>query len=415
MAEILIIGAGIIGLSSAYYLRKQGHQVVILDKGDLQDNCSFGNAGMIVPSHFVPLAAPGMISQGIRWMLNSKSPFYVKPSLNKDLVSWGLKFMKYANDAHVASSAEPLRDLSLLSKQLYEDLSKEPGFDFGLVNNGILAFYKTEKAAEEEAHLAAAGRKLGLDMVVLNAEECKALQPDLELDVLGAVHYKCDAHLYPGKLMKALMSFLSKDGVKIIRNHEVTDIEADGSKITKVWTGDKVWNADHYVLATGSFSPALAKMAGIKLSIMPGKGYSFMEDDPDHKMTIPALLCEARVAITPMNGQIRYGGTMELAKMNDKVNLKRVEGILESIPKYFTNLKPKMPQVDKIWYGFRPASPDGLPYIGRNTRLSNLVIATGHGMMGLGLGPATGLLVSQLINETKPTMNLQAFNPSRFD
>jgi D-amino-acid dehydrogenase len=415
MAEILIIGAGIIGLSSAYYLRKQGHQVVILDKGDLQDNCSFGNAGMIVPSHFVPLAAPGMISQGIRWMLNSKSPFYVKPSLNKDLVSWGLKFMKYANDAHVASSAEPLRDLSLLSKQLYEDLSKEPGFDFGLVNNGILAFYKTEKAAEEEAHLAAAGRKLGLDMIVLNAEECKALQPDLELDVLGAVHYKCDAHLYPGKLMKALMSFLSKDGVKIIRNHEVTDIESDGSRITKVWTGDKAWNADHYVLATGSFSPALAKMAGIKLSIMPGKGYSFMEDDPDHKMTIPALLCEARVAITPMNGQIRYGGTMELAKMNDKVNLKRVEGILESIPKYFTNLKPKMPQVDKIWYGFRPASPDGLPYIGRNTRLSNLVIATGHGMMGLGLGPATGLLVSQLINETKPTMNLQAFNPSRFD
>jgi D-amino-acid dehydrogenase len=415
MAEILIIGAGIIGLSSAYYLRKQGHQVVILDKGDLQDNCSFGNAGMIVPSHFVPLAAPGMISQGIRWMLNSKSPFYVKPSLNKDLVSWGLKFMKYANDAHVASSAEPLRDLSLLSKQLYEDLSKEPGFDFGLVNNGILAFYKTEKAAEEEAHLAAAGRKLGLDMVVLNAEECKALQPDLELDVLGAVHYKCDAHLYPGKLMKALMNFLSKDGVKIIRNHEVTDIESDGSRITKVWTGDKVWNADHYVLATGSFSPALAKMAGIKLSIMPGKGYSFMEDDPDHKMTIPALLCEARVAITPMNGQIRYGGTMELAKMNDKVNLKRVEGILESIPKYFTNLNPRMPQVDKIWYGFRPASPDGLPYIGRNTRLSNLVIATGHGMMGLGLGPATGLLVSQLINETKPTMNLQAFNPSRFD
>jgi D-amino-acid dehydrogenase len=415
MAEILIIGAGIIGLSSAYYLRKQGHQVVILDKGDLQDNCSFGNAGMIVPSHFVPLAAPGMISQGIRWMLNSKSPFYVKPSLNKDLVSWGLKFMKYANDAHVASSAEPLRDLSLLSKQLYEDLSKEPGFDFGLVNNGILAFYKTEKAAEEEAHLAAAGRKLGLDMVVLNAEECKALQPDLELDVLGAVHYKCDAHLYPGKLMKALMNFLSKDGVKIIRNHEVTDIESEGNRITKVWTGDKAWNADHYVLATGSFSPALAKMAGIKLSIMPGKGYSFMEDDPDHKMTIPALLCEARVAITPMNGQIRYGGTMELAKMNDKVNLKRVEGILESIPKYFTNLKPKMPQVDKIWYGFRPASPDGLPYIGRNTRLNNLVIATGHGMMGLGLGPATGLLVSQLINETKPTMNLQAFNPSRFD
>jgi D-amino-acid dehydrogenase len=413
MADILIIGAGIIGLSSAYYLRKQGHSVVILDKGDIQDNCSFGNAGMIVPSHFVPLAAPGMISQGIRWMLDSKSPFYVKPSLNKELISWGLKFVKFANDKHVASSAEPLRDLSLLSKQLYQDLFQEPGFDFGLINKGILAFYKTEKAAEEEAHLAASGRKLGLDMVVLNPGECKALQPDLELDVLGAVHYKCDSHLYPGRLMKLLLDYLSKDGVKIIRNHEVTDIQYSGGKITKVWTGDKDWQADHYVLATGSYSPAIAKMAGVKLSIMPGKGYSFMEDDPDEKVTIPALLCEARVAITPMNGQIRYGGTMELAKMNDKINLKRVEGILESIPKYFTNLKPQMPTTKNIWYGFRPASPDGLPYIGRSQQLSNLVIATGHGMMGLGLGPATGLLVSQLIDEVTPSLNLKPFLPSR--
>jgi D-amino-acid dehydrogenase len=414
MANVLIIGAGIVGLSSAYYLSKQGHDVVVLDKSDIQDNCSFGNAGMIVPSHFVPLAAPGMISQGIRWMLDSKSPFYVKPSFNKDLVSWGLKFMKYATDAHVAKAAEPLRDLSLLSKQLYEDLSKEPGFDFGLVNNGILAFYKTEKAAEEEAHLAASGRKLGLDMVVLSPAECKALQPNLDIDVLGAVHYKCDSHLYPRKLMQILISYLSKNGVKIIRNHEVTDIECHDRRVTKVWTGSTEWRADHYVLATGSYSPALAKMAEIKLSIMPGKGYSFMEDDHEKKMTIPALLCEARVAITPMNGQIRYGGTMELAKMNDKVNMKRVEGIVESIPKYFTNLKPEMPQADKIWFGFRPASPDGLPYIGRSKKLDNLVIATGHGMMGLGLGPATGLLVSQLIDEVKTTVNLQPFQPSRF-
>jgi D-amino-acid dehydrogenase len=414
MADILITGAGIVGLSSAYYLRKAGHTVTILDKSDLQDNCSYGNAGMIVPSHFVPLAAPGMISQGIRWMLDSKSPFYVKPSLNLDLVNWGLKFMKHANDKHVASSAEPLRDLSLLSKQLYEDLAKEPGFDFGLVNNGILAFYKTEKAAEEEAHLASAGRKLGLDMVVLNPTECKALQPNLEIDVLGAVHYKCDSHLYPKKLMQLLMSFLSKDGVKIVRNHEVTDIEYTGRKITKIWTGNTEWIADHYVLATGSYSPALAKMVDIKLSIMPGKGYSFMEDDPAKRMTIPALLCEARVAITPMNGQIRYGGTMELAKMNDKVNMRRVEGIVESIPKYFPNLKPDLPQLKDIWFGFRPASPDGLPYIGRSKQLDNLIIATGHGMMGLGLGPATGLLISQLIDGVKPAVNVEPFQPSRF-
>ena len=413
MADILIMGAGIVGLSSAYYLRKKGHNVVILDKGDIQDNCSFGNAGMIVPSHFVPLAAPGMIQQGIRWMLNSKSPFYVKPSLNRELIGWGLKFMKYANDQHVASSAEPLRDLALLSKRLYQDLAKEPGFDFGLTNNGILAFYKTEKAAEEEAHLAARGRELGLDMVVLNPAECKSLQPKLDLDVLGAVHYKCDSHLYPKKLMEALLSFLEKDGVKIFRNHEVTDIETADGKIKSVLTGNKAWTADQYILATGSYSPALAKLAHIHLSIMPGKGYSFMEDEPEQKMSIPALLCEARVAITPMNGQIRYGGTMELAKMNDKINMKRVQGIVESVPKYITNLKPAIPKEGNIWYGFRPASPDGLPYIGRSKVLDNLLIATGHGMMGLGLGPATGLLVSQIVEETRTDICIDAFLPAR--
>src|SRR6201986_3442475 len=125
MSKVIIIGGGIIGLSSAYYLSKAGHQVTILDKGDLTDNCSFGNAGMIVPSHFVPLAAPGMVEQGIRWMFNSKSPFYVRPSLNPELFGWRLKFLKSANKQHLEHSAVPLRDLSLLSKQLYLDLAKQ--------------------------------------------------------------------------------------------------------------------------------------------------------------------------------------------------------------------------------------------------------------------------------------------------
>ena len=146
---------------------------------------------------------------------------------------------------------------------------------------------------------------------------------------------------------------------------------------------------------------------------MPGKGYSFMEPEPAQRMTIPALLCEARVAITPMNGQLRYGGTMEIAKINSQVNMNRVEGIVRSIPKYFPDLKPAIPDVKDIWYGFRPSSPDGLPYIGRSDRFQNLVIATGHGMMGLSLGPATGLLVSQIIKEEKTEIDIKAFLPAR--
>lgn len=410
MSKVLIIGGGIVGLSSAYYLQKKGYEVTVLDKGDVTDNCSYGNAGMIVPSHFVPLAAPGMISQGIRWMFNSKSPFYVRPSLNLNLVNWGLKFMKHATSKHVKQSAEPLRDLSLLSKKLYEDLTNEPGFNFELTNNGILAFYKTEQAGEEEAHLAEKANELGLDMAVLNAAECKALQPQLNLDVLGAVHYRCDAHLYPGKLMENLLTYLEQNNVKIMRNKEVDGIETDSSKITRVFTGNDVWEADEYVLATGSWSPAIAKMVNLNISLMPGKGYSFMEPEPKKRMTIPALLCEARVAITPMNGSIRYGGTMELDKINSRINMQRVKGIVESVPKYFPDLKPDFPAQDKIWYGFRPSSPDGLPYIGRSAAQKNLVVATGHGMMGLSLGPATGLLVSQIIAEQQTEIKINSFS-----
>lgn len=413
MAEILIIGAGIAGLSSAYYLTKQGHQVTVLDKGDIQGNCSFGNAGMIVPSHFVPLAAPGMLSQGIRWMFNSKSPFYVKPSLSGSLIGWGLKFMKHANNEHVNASAVPLRDLSLLSSKLYDDLSKEPGFEFELSHNGILAFYKTEKAGEEEAHLAEKAVALGLDMAVLSPESCRALQPQLELDVLGAVHYRCDGHLYPAKLMEALLRYLEEAGVKIMRRHEVTRIERSGTKITSVFTGEQKWQADQYVLASGAWSPEVASMLGLGLSMMPGKGYSFMEDEPAQRMTIPALLCEARVAITPMNGQIRYGGTMELAKINDRININRVKGIVEAVPEYFPGLKPELPKPEKIWYGFRPSSADGLPYIGYSKKISNLILATGHGMMGLSLGPATGLLVSQVAAGQPTEIEINSFSPDR--
>lgn len=414
MSKVLIIGGGIMGLSSAYYLQKAGHEVTILEKGDLTDNCSFGNAGMIVPSHFIPLAAPGMVQQGIRWMFNSKSPFYVKPSLNPDLISWGLKFLKHANTSHVERSAKPLMEISLLSKNLYQKLNKEPAFDFGLVEKGILMFYKTEKAGEEEAHVAEKGRELGLDMAVLNPKECHDLQPDLKLDVLGAVHYRCDAHLYPTHLIAALVKHLESNGVNIIRNHEVTRIETSGGKISKVLTGTKELTADEYIIAGGSWSPAIAKLVNLKVSLMPGKGYSFMVKEPQQRMQIPALLAEARVAITPMNGSIRYGGTMELDKINDRINMNRVKGIVESIPKYFPDLHPELPAEKEIWFGFRPSSPDGLPYIGRSNKYANLVIATGHGMMGLSLGPATGLLVSEIVSETKTHIDVNAFSPNRF-
>lgn len=413
MGKAIIIGAGIIGLSSAYYLQQSGWEVTVIEKGDLSDNCSFGNAGMIVPSHFVPLAAPGMIEKGIKWMFDSKSPFYVRPSVNLDLVGWGLKFMKSANKEKAEKAAMPLRDISLLSKELYADLSGKIG-DFGLTNNGILMLYKTDKVGEEELHIAEQARNLGLDVASLSAAEAQKLQPDLKLDVLGGIHYRCDAHLNPNQLMALLQQYLTGAGVKIVKNTEVTKILHDKGKITSLVAGGEQYSADHYVLAGGSWSPEIAKRAGFKIPLMPGKGYSFLVDDTAKNMHIAALLCEAKVSVTPMGGRIRFGGTMEIDAINDRINLNRVRGIVESIPKYFPDLHPDLPATKDIWYGFRPCSPDGLPYLGNSKSLSNLTVATGHGMMGVSLGPATGKLVSELINGTKLSMDINPFSANRY-
>ncbi|MBD1394213.1 NAD(P)/FAD-dependent oxidoreductase [Mucilaginibacter glaciei] len=414
MQKVIIIGGGIIGLSTAYYLNKAGADVTVLDKGLLDDNCSFGNAGMIVPSHFVPLAAPGMVEQGIRWMFDSKSPFYVRPSFNLDLFSWGIKFLKSANKTHVAKAAVPLRDLSLLSSALYTDLAKEKYLEFGLANNGILMLYKTEKAGEEEVHLAGKAKALGLDVEALSADQCRALQPDLQLDIAGAVHYRCDGHLAPNNLMRNLTALLENAGVKIARGSEVTKIDQHQGKITDVHAATGTYQADEVVIAGGAWSPAITKLVDLNVPLMPGKGYSFMYDEPQKRMHIASLLMEARVSVTPMGNQIRFGGTMELGPMNDKVNMNRVKGIVEAIPKYFPDLRPAVPEVSKIWHGFRPCSPDGLPYIGRAGKYQNLVIAGGHGMMGLSLGPATGKLVTELMTGAKPSIAVDAFNPDRY-
>lgn len=412
--KVVIVGGGIMGLSSAYYLHKAGWEVTIVDKGDLSDNCSHGNLGMIVPSHFVPLAAPGMVSQGIRWMFDKRSPFYVKLAADKNLLKWGLRFMRSATQKHVERSAAYLLELNLFSKHLYEELAANPGFDFSLEKKGILMYYKTEKTGEEEVHLAEKGRRMGIDIEALSPQQVQALEPDIELNILGAVHYHSDAHLYPNALLDQLITYLRKVGVTFSFNTPVQKILKEKNVVKKIITSSSVIDADMVVLATGSWLPQLAKMAGEELSLMPGKGYSFTIDQPRQKLNVPAILCEARVAITPMDGKMRYGGTMEIGKVNDVINMNRVQGIVKSIPEYFPNLHLEMPQQKEVWHGFRPCTPDGLPYIGFAKKTENLLIAGGHAMSGLSLGPATGKIIAELANGQVPSVKIEAFSPDRF-
>ncbi|QRR02363.1 NAD(P)/FAD-dependent oxidoreductase [Dyadobacter sandarakinus] len=412
---VLIIGSGIMGLSSAYYLLKSGWQVTLIDKGDLSDNCSQGNAGMIVPSHFIPLAAPGMISKGIKWMFNSRSPFYVKPSLDLSLISWGLKFMKAATPQNVERAAPHLRDYHLLSKALYEDLVKDEDFDFGLEEKGILMLYKTAKAGEEEIHVGKDAQKLGLDVQMLSREQVQSIEPNVQLDVAGAVHYQCDAHLYPTALFQQLLTNIKDKGAKVITHAAVTGYDMQGGQIKAVETSQGRLSADLVVMTGGSWLPELARKAGLSIPVMPGKGYSFMRENTAHPIQHPALLIEARVAVTPMNGQVRFGGTMELAPLNDRINMNRVEGIVNAIPQYYPELIVPVPPKENIWYGFRPCSPDGLPYLGYSKKVSNLIVAGGHGMMGISLGPATGKIVAELAGKAPVSVEVGLYDPERYN
>jgi D-amino-acid dehydrogenase len=413
MGKAIVIGGGIIGLSSAYYLQQSGWDVTVLDKGDFSDNCSYGNAGYVCPSHFVPLATPGIVTQGLKWMWNSRSPFYVEPRLNTALISWGLKFMKSATAKHVADTAVPLRDIALFSQQLYEEWTKLPDFDFAYEKKGLLEMYQTEANEEHSYHIAEEARKLGLDAVMLSKDEVQAMEPQVELNIRGALYFKCDAHLYPQKLMKGLMGILQRNGVKLIPNAEVNGFVKKGKQITAVKTSKQTYDADVVVIATGSWSREIAAMAGMNLSLMPGRGYSVTLEDSPFMFNHPAVLQEGRVAITPMDGnKIRFGGTMESTSTKTPPRFKRVEGILNAVERFVPQFKISLPAEDKIWYGYRPCSPDGLPYIGRVN--SNTIIATGHAMIGLSLGAGTGKLVAELANQQSTSVDLKPYDPQRF-
>jgi len=415
LKNVVVIGGGIIGLSSAYYLQQSGHRVTVIDKGDFLDNCSYGNAGYVCPSHFIPLATPGIVWKGLKWMLNSRSPFYVRPSLNSSLIDWGLKFIKSATNKKVEAAAVPLTDIALLSQQEYRTWSALPDFDFAYEQKGLLEIFQTHAAAEHAKHTIEKGKELGLDAALLTYEELQKMEPETKINALGAIFFKCDSHLYPNKLMKDLREYLKKKGVQLIAHEEVKGFEKDGMKIAKVITSKDVHESEELVIATGAWSREIAAMANTRIPMMPGRGYSLTLENSKYRLHHPAILVEGRVAVTPMNGnKIRFGGTMEVVPVTAPPRYHRMEGILNSVKRFLPEFDIAMPSPDKLWYGYRPCSPDGLPYIGRINSYRNVVVATGHAMLGLSLGAGTGKLVSELVNEKEPSINISAFAVERF-
>lgn len=414
-AHVVIVGAGVIGLCTAYYCARRGFRVTVIDRHSARrDGCSFGNAGLVVPSHFVPLAAPGMVALGLKWMWQPASPFYIKPRWDFALFDWGFKFWRAANARHVERAAPLLKDLSLASRACFEELAALPGVDFGFVRNGLLMLCQSEATLHEESKAAERARALGLPAEVLDARQTAALDPGVRTAIAGAVYFPLDCHLAPDRFMAALQKQVELLGAEFVWNNEVADWRLGGRGIRAVRLGGREIEGEEFVLCGGSWSPELARRLGLSLPMQAGKGYSLTLPKPRQLPRLSSICTEARLAVTPMGSGLRVGGTMEIAGLNEDITPVRVRGIIQSFCRFFPDFRPEDFEGIQPWRGLRPCSPDGLPWVGRTSRCANLAIATGHAMMGLSLGPITGRLVAELLSGEQPAWDLTLLSPDRY-
>jgi D-amino-acid dehydrogenase len=278
----------------------------------------------------------------------------------------------------------------------------------------LLALCKSHHALEEESRAAVEAQRLGVSAEVLDARELAKLEPGIRIDAIGGIYFPKDCHLTPALFMARMKKLAIDAGVNFHWQTEVIGIESSGNQVRSIKTSRTSFTADELVLASGSWSTALARHVGLKLPMQPGKGYSLTLEKPPALPSICSILVEARVAVTPMGDALRVGGTMEMAGLNEDITQRRVSGIVNALSRYYPDFDSSHFKNVSPWSGLRPVSPDGLPYLGRTQRYTNLLVATGHAMMGLSLGPISGKIVAQILSNEIPSIDIQILNPDRY-
>ena len=408
----IVIGGGIIGLCSAYYLQKEGCQVTVVDQSNMDAGASYVNAGFLSPSHFIPLAAPGVMKKGLKWMFNAESPLYIKPRFEIDFLKWVWAFNRSCNQKHVQKSIPVIKEMAVLSQDLYDDIKQHENFTFHYEKKGLLMVCQSNKGLDTEVKVVQLAKREGLKAEVLTSEDVKKMEPNIDMNIKGATYYECDYHTTPHEFMEEMKDYLISVGVQFYKNERVEDIHIKNKKISSIFTNNQELKADEFILTAGSWTSLLSKKIGLNLLLQAGKGYR-INSYKNTKITIPAILTEVKVAVTPMNGFTRFAGTMEIAGINQSINKRRVETIANAVSKYYPEIVISNKEKEEVTSGLRPVSPDGLPYIGKSKKCENLTIATGHAMMGWSMATATGKLVSEIISGQKTSINSVNFHPDR--
>lgn len=410
--RVVVVGGGVIGAACAYFLRRAGRPVVLIEQGQFGRGCSHGNCGFVCPSHVLPLAGPGALRGALKTLFARNSPLKVRWRLDPGLWSWFWQFARKCNYRDMLAAAHAIQALLVSSRSLYDDLLRSTLSEVEWENNGLLFVFRTPRAMD---HYAATDdllrREFALGATRYDGPALCELEPALKPGCAGAWHYATDAQLRPDKLMLAWRGALEAQGVEIREHCELRDLVIDGRRVRRVVTGQGEIAAGHVVIATGAWTPRLRRMLRCRVPIQPGKGYSLTMPRPAICPRLPMIFEEHRVAITPFESAYRIGSTMEFAGYDTGLNPDRLRLLREAAALYLR--EPSAEPVLESWYGWRPMTPDSLPYIGSVLGIENLFVAAGHGMLGVSMSPATGRLIAELILDQTPHIDPKPYAVSR--
>jgi len=356
-----------------------------------------------------------VIVQGLKWMLNPESPFYIKPRFNSEFLSWLWKFRSACNENNVRTALPVLSGLSSASLDLFDDLAALEGLHFGFEKNGIAEIFHTHKGFEKGVKDARRLQEYGIQHKILAIGEIVQYTQGMRTTAVGGIFFPGDAHLMPDQFVRQLARHLENKGVHLLTSVEVLGFETSGRKVTTVKTTRGDISVEEVILAGGSWSAEMARELKIKILMEPAKGYSVTYKRPPGFPSVPLAMAEAKVVLTPMSDMVRFAGTLELAGFDMSINKRRLHAILKAVSAYFPDIDTDALELIEIWRGLRPCSPDGLPYLGRPRRYDNVIISTGHGMKGISLAPITGKIVAQLASGQTPAMDIEALRIERFE
>lgn len=410
--RVVVVGGGVIGAMCAWYLRQAGRDVTVVDKDRFGAACSHGNCGYVSPSHVLPLTQPGAVRGTLRAMFGPANPFYIKPRLSPTLWMWLLRFAGRCNTKDMLEAAAGRHALLQSSRQLYAELIESEGLDCEWETAGLLFVHKSKHHFQEYARTDELLReKFGVAATPYDEAALLELEPSLKPGIAGAWHYEGDAWLRPDRLMTAMRDKLVAAGVTVVEECEVQSFVRSSGAAAAVMTNQGDIEGSEFVVATGALTPFLNKHLGCKVPIQPGKGYSITMPRPQRCPRLPMIFEEHRVAVTPMKSGYRIGSTMEFAGYDATVNRTRL-GMLKKGAEIYLH-EPASEPVEEEWFGWRPMTWDGKPFIDRCPALRNVVVAAGHNMLGLSMGTATGKLVAEMICGREPHLDLRPYSFSR--